>query len=300
MEERKSVRETGFGKINLHLDITGRFSDGYHRVVTVMQAVSVCDTVTLIPRSEGFFVRCSTPGVPSDEKNLAVKAAMLFCRETGLQAGAEIHIDKQIPMQAGMAGGSADAAATLRALNRWCEAPLSTEALCRMASSLGADVPFCVVGGSAYADGKGDILHAFPTMPDCVLVVACEGEGVSTPWGYGMLDRKYDNFSSEAAYAPRKLDALRAAMEEANLPKIGQSMYNIFEEVILPERPIAAKVKKILQQNGALGAMMSGSGPSVFGIFDGEASAARAVRALEESGFRPFSCRPVGTVEHGK
>ena len=294
MREIKPITEYGYAKINLHLDMLGRLSDGYHAVETVMQTVSISDEVTLLPREErGFFASCDVEGVPSDEKNIAVRAANLFCERTGRALGGEIRIRKRIPMAAGMAGGSADGAAVLRALNRLCGEPLTVEELCELGARLGADVPFCIVGGSAYADGRGDVLHPFPSMPDCVIVVACEGEGVSTPWGYGLLDRKYGNFAEGCGYQPKGTKGLRRALEEQDLFSTCRQMYNIFEEPILAERPVAARVKSLLLEAGAIGAMMSGSGPSVFGVFADRDAAEGTRKLLEAEGYRPTVCRPI-------
>ncbi len=287
-----SICERGYAKINLHLDITGRMEEGYHRVETVMQTVSLFDEVTVTLTEAGFSADCNVRGVPTDEKNIAVRAAMLFCQWTGLSRGARISIRKNIPMAAGMAGGSTDGAAVLRGMNRLCGGILSIDELCELGSQLGADVPFCIVGGTAYADGKGDILHPFPAMPDCSLVIACEGEGVSTPWGYGLLDRLYGNFEEGSDYRPRSTDALRRALEKGTVDEVAKEIYNIFEEPVLARRPVAADVRRILCEQGAIGAMMSGSGPSVFGLFADSTEADRAADALRQAGYCPYVCRP--------
>ena len=293
MQERLAT-EYGYAKINLHLDIVGRMSDGYHAVETVMQTVSLSDEITvLLDDREGFFASSNVEGVPTDERNIAVRAANLFCQRVGASLGGEIRILKQIPMAAGMAGGSADGAAVLRALNRLCGEPLSLEELCSLGARLGADVPFCIVGGIAYADGRGDVLHSFPSMPDGVIVAACEGEGGSTPWAYGLLDQRYGNFSSDCGYAPKGTERLRAALEKGELSLVCEEIYNIFEEPILSERPVAKEIREILVDAGAVGAMMSGSGPSVFGIFRGEIEAGEAQKALEKRGYRAYVCRPI-------
>lgn len=287
-----SVR--GYAKINLHLDITGRRSDGYHTVNTVMQTISLCDTVTVSLREdERFFVTCNMEGVPTDEKNLAVKAALLLRETLGKRFGANIDILKKIPMAAGLAGGSADAAATLVALNRLLGTPYSLDQLCDMGSTLGADVPFCIVGGTRFADGKGEILHPFPKMPECSIVIACEGEGVSTPWAYRRLDEAYGNFEAEFGYQAKELSTLETALKEKDLRKISRAMYNIFESCVLSERPIAAEIRSIFLSCGALGAMMSGSGPSVFGIFLSEDAAKFALQALEKEGYQGVICHPI-------
>ena len=293
MSETKSVRIKGYAKINLHLDVTGRMNDGYHRVETVMQTVSLCDTVELnMTDTEGITVSCNVDGVPLDGRNLAVRAAQLFCDTVGIMPCLHIAIDKQIPMAGGMAGGSADGAATLLGMNTLWNHPLTAEELLTLGAKLGADVPFCIFGGTALATGKGERLEEFPPMPDCTIVVACEGEGVSTPWAYGLLDTLYGNFEGDRA--PRGVSQLRATVESGDLLKTAGALYNIFEEPILAERPVAARIRDLLLERGALGAMMSGSGPSVFGIFARDEEAQAAADALRTCGYRAHLCAPVG------
>ena len=197
-------------------------------------------------------------------------------------------------MAAGMAGGSADGAATLIAMNRLLDAPLEEEELLALGAKLGADVPFCIVGGTRYADGKGDMLHDFPKLPDCYIVAACGGEGVSTPWGYGLLDRIYGGFLEGCGYTPRGTKGLyRALLEGASLSVISENLYNIFEAPVLEQRPVAAMIKNAMVDSGAVGSMMSGSGPSVFGLFYDEDTAKRAADAVGELGYFAAVCRPV-------
>ncbi|MBE6546770.1 MAG: 4-(cytidine 5'-diphospho)-2-C-methyl-D-erythritol kinase [Ruminococcaceae bacterium] len=294
----RQTTERGYAKINLHLDMTGRMANGYHRVETVMQTVSLYDEVTVTLTEDGTLcASCAITGVPTDEKNIAVRAAALFLGRIGASEGVRIHIEKQIPMAAGMAGGSADAAATLRCLNRLYGEPLTVAELCELGATLGADVPFCIMGGTAYADGRGDRLHPFPAMPDCHIVCACEGEGVSTPWAYRLLDSLYDNFEEGGSYRPVDTDGLKQALTCGTLTEIARSLYNIFETPILRERPVAAELRSLLLENGAVGAMMSGSGPSVFGLFDSECAAENAAEALRQKGYRPYLCRPIVPYE---
>ncbi len=289
-----SVRVFGYAKINLHLDITGRLENGYHAVNTVMQTISLCDEVAITLREdEKIFATCNVSGVPTDEKNLAVRAALLLREAIGASVGAEIRIQKTIPMAAGLAGGSADAAATLVGLNRLLGEVCSEKELCAIGSRLGADVPFCIVGGTRFADGKGDVLHSFPKMPDCAMVVACEGEGVSTPWAYRRLDETFGNFEEAFGYLPKSVEPLKQALTENNLQGIAETMFNIFEAPVLAERPVAAELRSLFLSAGALGAMMSGSGPSVFAIFASEADAENAVDLLQKKGYRGFLCHPI-------
>lgn len=290
----KSITKSAYAKINLHLDITGVMPNGYHSVNNVMQSISLCDTVTLNERSDSdFTVACSNGSVPTAGDNLAIKAALAFRERTGSQMGADIFIDKHIPMAAGLAGGSADAAAVLLGMNELCGLPLSIESLCEIGGGLGADVPFCVKGGTAFADGKGDILRPFPSMPDCTLVVACGGEGVSTPEAFGTLDKLYNSFVSEVFYTPRDISALKNAMESGEIERVAKSIYNIFEQPIISVRPVAANLRRIMLSSGAIGAMMSGSGPSVFGIFKDENFALSACETIRKIGVTPHICKPV-------
>lgn len=286
--------QKGYAKINLHLDITGIMENGYHSVNTVMHSLSLCDTVTLTKRADRqYTVSCNVSAVPVGNGNLAVRAALLYREAVTDACGADIYIEKNIPMAAGLAGGSADAAAVLRGLNELCGDPLSVKELCAIGSRLGADVPFCICVSAAYATGKGDILHPFPTVPDCTVVVACGGEGMSTPEAYGMLDRLYGGFAEGCGYVPRDMSALRESAEKGDIDGLAASMYNIFEEPVLSVRPVAASLRSILLENGAVGAMMSGSGPSVFGIFTDEKSALRAAEAIKQTGVTPHVCKPI-------
>ena len=291
-----SIVEYGYAKINLHLDITGRRDDGYHEVETVMQSISLCDTVTVSARDDAVIVlTCDKAGVPTDESNLAVRAAKLYMDAIGEWHGLDIDIQKNIPMAAGMAGGSADAAATLRAVNRLFGERLDEKALCALGAALGADVPFCIVGGTAYADGRGDRLHAFAPMPDCFLVAACGTEGVSTPWAYRLLDMTYSDFDG-TCYTPHTTEALADAVQRQDLCAVAGAIYNVFEAPVLAERPEARDIRTTMLAGGALGAMMSGSGPSVFGMFDDEEKARSAAKKLAEKGYFSTVCRPVGSV----
>lgn len=281
-----------YAKINLHLDIKGIREDGYHDVENVMQSVSLCDIVTVSHREDGVFsCECNVEGVPTDEKNIAVRAAMLFCKAVGSDRGVHVKIEKNIPMAAGLAGGSTDAAAVLEALNKAYGNKLSRGELYALGAQLGADVPFCIEGGCAYSDGKGDVLHRFSPIPrDTVFVVACGGEGVSTPWAYRLMDSVYRNF---ADYAPKGTEALEAALKGEKPREFYKHIFNIFEEPVLNERPVAAQIKSIMLDSGAKASMMSGSGPSVFGIFESTQSAKKAEESIKALGYFAAVCFPV-------
>ena len=299
-------------KINLFLDVTARRPDGYHEIQGVMQSISLCDTVTLEvvepvgkylcvmgPRpgaAESITLTCNNPDIPADSRNLAWRAAEIFFAATG--RGCKkllIHIEKNIPAAAGMAGGSTDAAAVLTGLNELFEYPLSTEELCKAGLKLGADVPFCIRGKAHVTEGVGEVLTAITPMPDCDLVVACGGDGVSTPAAYKALDTLYGSFDP-AVYIPRarELTALKAALWQGDLTALCGWMFNLFESVVLPDRPVARQIRETLQASGAMAAMMSGSGPSVFGVFPkGDGSAQRARDALTALGISAWVCEPV-------
>ncbi len=294
MTEKLMVTEKAYAKINLHLDITGRMEKGYHRVETVMQTVSLCDILTISCHPEAEFrIVCDHPDVPTDDTNLVVKAAKAFFHAIRKEGGAEIAIQKRIPMAAGMAGGSADAAAVLRGMNRLFGFPLQTDALCEVGSAIGADVPFCIVGGTWYADGKGDCLHEFLPLPDCVILVACGGEGVSTPWAYRLLDEKYGGFEDPSLYVPQGVTKLEEAMKTRSIPKIATCLYNVFESPVLACRPVADEIRREMLSGGATAAMMSGSGPSVFGIFEDLKEAEYVSGKLREKGIFTHISTPV-------
>ena len=288
----KKIELEACAKINLHLDVVSRAENGYHGVNTVMQSVSLCDSVSVALTENGeISVRCDLPSVPCDRKNLAYRAAEMFFERVGASCGVDIDIVKRIPMAAGLAGGSTDAAAVFYGLNRLLGEPLPKEALCELGARLGADVPFCIVGGTKFADGFGERLHSFPNMPNCFIVVACAGEGVSTPWAYAALDEKYGGFAG-GNYIPRSTDCLVSALKSRDIRTTAASVYNIFEDVISAERPMVNVIKGCLDSDGALSSMMSGSGPSVFGIFDNENAARLAVANLEKIGVSAYVCEP--------
>ena len=290
----KSLTLKAYAKINLHLDVVSKSDNGYHGVNTVMQSVSLSDNVRVsFCDGEGIFLSCNLPTLPCDERNLAYRAARLFLDKMGREQGVSIEIEKNIPMAAGLAGGSTDAAAVLYALNELFSHPLSSEELLSLGAKLGADVPFCIVGGTKFADGFGEKLHDFPNMPSCYIVVACAGEGVSTPWAYSELDRKYRNFE-DGAYQPKNIDKLRLSLEKKDIADISASIFNLFEGVISAERPMVNEIRTALLENGALASMMSGSGPSVFGIFESEEFAVSAAKILADKNIPSFVCEPIG------
>ena len=293
METMMEKTVKAYAKINLHLDVTGIREDGYHSVETVMQSLSLCDDVSVSLRDDGVIsCACNIPELPTDERNIAVRAARAYLEAINSDMGAFIRIEKRIPMAAGLAGGSADAAATLVALNELFDNTLSESELLSIGSSLGADVPFCISCGTSYSDGRGDILHDFPQLDkSAVFVVACGGEGVSTPWGYKLLDLTFDNFNG---YLPKGCEALRYAIENDKPLAFASHLFNIFEAPVIAERPVAKRLLDTLKANGALASRMSGSGPSVFGVFENLDFAQKALAAISPIECFACICYPTG------
>ncbi len=287
--------ERANAKINTYLNILARRENGYHDIESIMQTISLCDIVGVdfYPAEHtAITLRASgNDAMPQDCRNLAWRAAEKFLQRTGRRGEVHIVIEKHIPMAAGLAGGSADAAAVLRALNQLCGQPLSMEELCALGATLGSDIPFCIRGGSVRVSGIGDRLESISPMPQGVLVVACRGEGVSTPWAYGVLDEKYDFFRAPAEEDFR-VTSIENAWKEGDLTGSCAHFYNIFEEVVPAVQRDVDAVKAIMQERGAVRAMMSGSGPSVFGVFPNAESASEATEALRATGAAAFVCHP--------
>lgn len=287
-----TVRIQAYAKINLHLDVVGLREDGFHNVVTVLHSLSLCDIVD-VELSDGgdIVIECDKVGVPLDEKNIAHKAAKLFFDSLGRRSGVVIRIKKNIPMAAGLAGGSADGAAVLIGLNKLFEEPFSSNELCEIGARLGADVPFCILCGCAYSEGRGDLPQSLPTLSrDMIFVVACGGEGVSTPRAYAMLDDAYNSF---ADYRPESVDNIIGAIGRNDFDALAGSLFNIFEAPISNEREAVGEIKRIMIDCGARAAMMSGSGPSVFGMFEKMTDAEAAVRAIAQKNYFAATAFPV-------
>lgn len=278
-----NIRVKAYAKINLHLDVTGIRTDGYHNIQSIMQSVSLCDIVDIeLTENEKIIIECDTAGVPLDQKNIAYKAAKLFLDKVGKSVGVVIKIKKNIPMAAGLAGGSADGAAVLVGLNKLFNGVLTEKELLLLSASLGADVPFCITCGCCYTEGIGDKMFELPSLPEnTVLVITCGGEGVSTPIAYRSLDEKYDNF---AKYAPKSIEEIKSSILLCK-NDFYKYLFNIFEEPVANERKAVQNAKDIMLQKNAKASMMSGSGPSVFGVFDDISSAEQTVNALKEQGY---------------
>ena len=290
--------ERANAKINLYLDVVGKRENGYHDIVSIMQTLSLCDLISVDFRPDlhtSIHLTASGNGaMPTDCRNLAWRAAERYLMATGLSGEVRISIEKHIPMAAGLAGGSADAAAVLRALNRLCGERLTLGELCELGAGLGADIPFCIRGGCARVTGIGECLEPLPAMSRMPLAVACMGEGISTPYGYGRLDELYGNFREKHADDGRPA-RLIAALQDGTLAANVDTLYNIFEPVVSELRPGVGKLRDTMLASGATCAMMSGSGPSVFGIFSDVNAAAAAVEALQALGAAAFLCHPTAS-----
>lgn len=290
-----------FAKINLYLHLTGKRADGYHTLCSVMQTVDLQDRLELLSLNRQsaptVFLTCNRADLNTGEENLVCRAAQAFMKRYGAAALC-MRLEKRIPIAAGLAGGSSDAAATLRLLNRAYGMPASQEELMQIAATLGADVPFCLIGGTALAQGVGERLTPLPAIGPCAVVIACGGEGISTPWAYGELDRLFDNFSSSSLLPPPvSCASMFAALEEKNYAGVCGATYNLFEKAILPCHHTAAANRRLLLESGADAALLSGSGPSVFGLFSSDEQANIAVRQLRESGNFAVLCHPIAAEE---
>lgn len=278
-----------FAKVNLTLDILRRREDGYHDLKMVMQSVSLHDTVTVCvdPAGEGITVHPGRADLPAGAENIAWRAAEIFLRETGLSAGVTVFIEKCIPSAAGMAGGSADGAAVLLALGEMLTPQMPVAELERIGALVGSDVPFCIRGGTALAEGRGEILTDLPPLPDCAMVICKPYFGLSTPELFGRvrvdaLQRRPDH------------DAMSAALAAEDLAAASREMRNVFEEVLTEEeRQEIDSIRSAMLSAGALNAVMTGSGPTVFGIFDDEEAAERAAAILSGKYADTYTVHPV-------
>ena len=274
------MTEYAYAKLNLSLDVTGRREDGYHDMLMVMQTISVSDRIDLeLTEEPGIQAECNFRYVPTDGRNLAVRAVQVYLQAVAENQhetqGVSIRLEKHIPVGAGMAGGSADAAAVLRGMNRLFGSPLNRKELEALAGQVGSDVAFCIAGGTQLAKGRGEQLEDLPPLPPCWIVVCKPGFSISTP----ELFRKLDEVSLR-----RHPDTagMLAALREEDLRGIGIRMYNVFEDV--PDRRMrqTGEIKSVLLDHGALGAMMTGTGSAVFGIFSNTEAAERCAADLKK------------------
>ena len=256
-----TLYEPAYAKINLTLDVLGKRADGYHDLKSVMQTISLRDDIEIdVGTGKPWVLLCDKEGIPCDERNLAWKAAKVYCDAMKKDPdGLEIRITKRIPSEAGLGGGSADAAAVLRALNEYYGNPLSILALAELGAQVGSDVPFCVVGGTVMCEGRGERLRILPKMPDCVFVVVKPDFSSSTPELYRKLDEKE---------IPKRPDnqAMESALLAGDLSKVAQNVFNVFDPVVTEEHLELNYLKSIFYNYGSIGHQMTGSGSAVFAV----------------------------------
>ncbi len=283
-----TLYEGAFAKLNLTLDVLQKREDNYHDIKTIMQTVSIRDDIEIdIGTGTEWTLSCDVEGVPCDSRNLAWKAAELFFKTTGIDSnGIAIRITKRIPMEAGLAGGSADAAAVLRALNRHYESPFSIYALAELGAQIGSDIPFCVVCGTAMAEGRGERLRKLPDMPDCFIVVCKPDFSASTPELYKRID--------ESVIGKRPdHQAVESALLSGDLVKIAVNLCNVFDPIVTEDHMELNYIKSIFNTYGAIGQQMTGSGSAVFAIVESFEYAAVICAMLKDNYPHVFICKPV-------
>lgn len=274
----KEISVKALAKINLGLDVVRRREDGYHEVRMIMQTIHLFDRLEISKNTSGqITMETNLAFLPTNENNLVCKAAKLLTDEFGIKDGVHVWLHKHIPVAAGMAGGSTDAAAVLYGMNRIFDLGLSKEELMERGVKIGADVPYCVMRGTVLAEGIGEKLTKLPPMVKCPVLIAKPQINVSTKF-------VYENLKLDADTEHPDIDRLVADIREKNLTKIAADMGNVLETVTIPAYPVIADIKENMLQNGAVNAMMSGSGPTVFGLFEKEADAVQAYEAMKRSG----------------
>ena len=284
----ETLYEGAYAKVNLTLDVLDKREDGYHDLKSVMQTLAIRDDIEIdVGTGKPWKLLCSKEGIPTDERNLAWKAAKVYCDALNKDPnGLEIRITKRIPVEAGMGGGSADAAAVLRALNDYYGNPLSILALAELGAQVGSDVPFCVVGGTAMVEGKGEKLRKLPDMPDCIFVVCKPDFSVSTPALYKKIDE---------VTIPKRPDhqAMESALLAGDLEKVAHNLYNVFDPVVTEEHLELNYIKSLFHQYGAVGYQMTGSGSAVYAIVSEFEVAAVICNMLQSNYPNVFIGKPV-------
>ena len=273
----KTIRREAFAKINLGLDVVRKLPNGYHEVRMIMQTVGICDVLTFRKATSGIHLTVDNEELPTDGNNLIYKAARLLLDAAGIDGGVSITLEKHIPIAAGMAGGSTDAAAALLGINELYEIGYDIDALKQLGVKIGADVPYCIQGGTALAEGIGEILSTLPAPPECHLVIAKPDIHVSTKF-------VYENLKANELEIHPDIDGMIEGLKKGDLKAITARLGNVLETVTIPAYPIVDTIKKAMLKSGAEGALMSGSGPTVFGIFTEEDKAKLAAREIELSG----------------
>ena len=287
------IAKKAYAKINLGLDVLGKRDDGYHLVKMIMQNVDIYDTLTFTRTTDGkVTLKANDDTIPVDDSNLICKVARQLQEKYSVTYGAEIELVKRIPVAAGMAGGSTDGAAAYRALNELWELGLSDKELCELAVKLGADIPYCIIGGTALSEGIGEVLTPIEGKAKYHLVVAKPDIMVSTGWVYTELD------STEITRHP-DIDAVKAAIEEGDVKRMCSEIHNVLEPVTTAKYEVIKDIEKVLEDSGAVKAFMTGSGPTVFAVFDNEDKAKKGFEAVKKSGLAPqlFLTKPIDPAQ---
>lgn len=274
----KKIQQKGYAKINVGLDVVRRMENGYHEVKMIMQTLSLCDLITIEKKEEKEIeVYTNKSELPGNEDNLVYKAAKLLIDECKISEGVIIHLEKNIPIAAGLAGGSTDAAAVFRGMNELFDLGLSVQKMQELAVKLGADIPYCITGGTYLSEGIGEKLSVVSNMPKCFVLLAKPDIAVSTKW-------VYENLHANELKKHPDIDGIKNAMESNNLYGMCEKLENVLETVTVTKYPIIQEIKRIMKENGAINAIMSGSGPTVFGVFDNEQKMADCHRVISELG----------------
>lgn len=272
-----TLTRRAYAKINLGLDVVGRLENGYHEVRMIMQTIGLHDVLTFTAAPSGIRITTDSGELSTGEDNLIYRAARLIQEAGNVSGGVAIHLEKHIPIAAGMAGGSSDAAATLLGLNELFGLGLSQERLRQLGVRIGADVPYCIMGGTALAEGIGELLTPLSAAPQCALLIAKPDIQVSTRYVYEHLD-------AGNAWQHPDIDGMRLAIEKGDLSGIISRLGNVLETVTIEAHPVIEQIKRAMLSAGALGSLMSGSGPTVFGIYDSREQAQAAGDCLERLG----------------
>ncbi len=288
------MKTNAYAKINLYLDVMDRTPEGFHNIKSVMHSVSLCDCVSAERGNvtgQHISVICDKGHVPSGEKNIVWKAAKAFFEYFGIKDyDVAFVIEKHIPMAAGLAGGSTDAGAAIKLLNELFGVGADLDTLLKIGASVGSDVPFCMLGGTALCTGRGEVMEKLDSKLRLTFVIAKGGEGVSTPAAYRMIDEKYgDNLAQDFA----SVELMLRAVENGDTALVAKALYNTFESVVLPTHAKAREAKALMLSSGAECAMLSGSGPSVFGVFGDTEKAEGVCEKLKFMGYDASVCRSI-------
>jgi len=275
-----------YGKINISLDVVGKREDGYHLLRMLMQTVDIYDELTFKKCEEGIQISCNKDFVPTDKRNLVYKAIELFSSTYNIKGGVKVHIVKNIPVEAGMAGGSTDAAAALRAMRDLYKPEVTDKELMTLGVKIGADVPYCILGGTALCEGIGEVITQLKPFNDKILVVVKPNFGVSTI-------EVYKAFALKEVKVHPDTEGLIEAMEKDNLSYVGNNMKNLLETVTIKKHNEIQEIKDFMIKEGSVGSMMSGSGPTVFGFFEDMLTAQRCYEKLKESYKEVFITRTI-------